>query len=276
MGDCSYCGKPAGLFRSQHAECQQKHELGKQNIISLVSSAASATISRESLQNNLKEIASQSFVSEDEQKALLVTGWESAVEQFLEDGFLEESEERKLLDLQETLALSKSDIAGSGALLTVVKAAVIRDVLKGIIPQRASISDGLPINFQKDEKIVWGFPNSEYLEDRTRRQYVGGSQGVSIRIMRGLYYRAGAFKGEAVDRTERIHVDTGWVVITNKHIYFAGPKKSLRVPYGKILSFQSFSNGIGLIRDASSAKPQVFVTGDGWFTYNLVTNLARL
>jgi hypothetical protein len=79
-----------------------------------------------------------------------------------------------------------------------------------------------------------------------------------------------------IDRTERIHVDTGLVVATSKHIYFTGPKKAFRVPYVKIVSFHPFSNGIGIIRDAATAKPQFFITHDGWFTYNLVTNLARL
>jgi hypothetical protein len=76
--------------------------------------------------------------------------------------------------------------------------------------------------------------------------------------------------------TERTHIDTGVVVVTNKSIYFAGPKKSVRLPYEKIVSFQRFSNGLGATRDAATAKPQIFVTGDGWFTYNLVTNLAQL
>ena len=157
-----------------------------------------------------------------------------------------------------------------------MKAAVIRDVLSGVIPQRMKLEANLPINFQKDEKVVWVFPGCEYLEDRTHRQYVGGSQGVSLRIMKGVYYRVGVFAGQPVDRTERVHIDIGVVVVTNKHIYFAGPVKAVRVPYAKIVSFQPFSDGIGVIRDASNAKPQIFVTGDGWFTYNLVTNLARL
>jgi len=134
----------------------------------------------------------------------------------------------------------------------------------------------LPVNLQKDEEVVWVFPSCEYLEDTPRREYVGHSQGMSFRIMKGVYYRVGGFKGRPVDRTERVHIDTGMVVITNKHIFFAGPVKALRVPYAKIVSFQPFSDGIGIIRDASSAKPQIFVTGDGWFTYNLVTNLAHL
>jgi len=123
---------------------------------------------------------------------------------------------------------------------------------------------------------VWVFQRCDYLEDKIHRQYEGGSQGVSIRVMKGVYYRMGAFKGQAVDRTERVHVDTGLVVVTDKNIYFAGPAESLRIPYTKIVSFQPFSDGIGVIRDAASAKPQIFVTHDGWFTYNLVTNLAKL
>ena len=30
------------------------------------------------------------------------------------------------------------------------------------------------------------------------------------------------------------------------------------------------------MRDAQSAKPQVFKTGDGWFAYNLAVNLAHM
>nr|CBX28878.1 hypothetical protein N47_B20240 [uncultured Desulfobacterium sp.] len=150
------------------------------------------------------------------------------------------------------------------------------DVLNGVIPQRMSIDGNLPINLQKGEQIVWAFSGSKYLEDKTRRQFVGGSQGVSIRVMKGVYYRVGAFKGQAVEHTERIHIDTGWVVVTNKNIYFAGPRKSVRLPYKKIVSFEPFSDGVGVMRDAATAKPQIFVTGDGWFTYNLVTNLSQL
>ena len=44
----------------------------------------------------------------------------------------------------------------------------------------------------------------------------------------------------------------------------------------RIVSFTPYTDGIGVQRDALTAKPQSFVTGDGWFTYNLVTNLAKL
>jgi hypothetical protein len=276
MGDCKFCGKPAGVLRSKHAECEERHENGKNEITAAISQALSPSGSLDALQSGLVDIAQRCYVSADERQRLFVQGWTSAVDRFLEDGVLDESEEKRLIELKSRFSLSQADLDTNGAFTRITKAAVIRDVLNGVIPRRVQVEGTLPINFQKCEEVVWVFPRSEYLEDKTRRQYVGGSQGVSVRIMKGVYYRVGAFAGQPVDRTERVHIDTGMVVITNKHIFFAGEVKALRVPYAKIVSFQPFSDGVGIIRDASSAKPQIFVTGDGWFTYNLVTNLAHL
>jgi hypothetical protein len=172
--------------------------------------------------------------------------------------------------------MSQTELDKNSSLTKIAKAAVLREVLDGKIPQRLSLDGSLPINFQKGEQLVWAFPQSNYLEDKTRRQYVGGSQGVSIRVMKGVYYRASAFKGHPVDQTVRVHIDSGWVAVTNKNIYFAGSLKSVRIPFTKIVSFEPFNDGIGVMRDAATAKPQIFVTGDGWFTYNLVTNLAQI
>lgn len=228
------------------------------------------------LEKEIARIEKSSFVPSSERKALLVRSWENSVAQFLEDGILETTEEERLVEFKERFALSQSDLDKNGALTRIAKAAVLRDVLNGVVPQRMSVHGNLPINLQKGEQIVWAFAGSEYFEDKTRRQSVGGSQGVSVRVMKGVYYRVGAFKGHAVENTERVHIDTGWVVVTTKNFYFAGSQKSIRMPYAKIVSFQPFSDGIGVMRDAVTAKTQIFVTGDGWFTYNLVTNLSQL
>lgn len=41
------------------------------------------------------------------------------------------------------------------------------------------------------------------------------------------------------------------------------------------VSLDLYEDGIGVMRDVQTAKPQEFRTGDGWFIYNLVTNLAQ-
>ncbi|NTU73943.1 hypothetical protein HGB07_07355, partial [Candidatus Roizmanbacteria bacterium] len=202
-------------------------------------------------------------------------GWECAVDKFLEDGVLDELEQKRLVGFSKHFGFSQEDLNINGAWTKIVKAAILQDIMNGAVPDRVNIQGSIPINLQKGETVVYAFADTEYLQDKTRRQTIGASQGVSIRIMNGVYYRVGAFKGRPVEYNERVNVDAGWFVVTNKHIYFAGKLKSFRIPYIKIVSFEPFSDAIGVMRDAASAKAQFFITGDGWFTYNMITNLSR-
>ena len=52
-------------------------------------------------------------------------------------------------------------------------------------------------------------------------------------------------------------------------------RRKFRVRYDRIVSFDPYDDGFGIMRDAQTAKPQTFRTG-GWFAYNLATNLAQL
>ena len=283
MGNCTYCGNPAGFFRSKHAECEQQHqqrqrviERGKERIKTEACRVIKSTEGFSELEKTISEMEGVSTFSNAERKEILIKAWETSVEQFLEDGILDETEEKRLVEFKNHFVLSQSDLDKNGALTKTAKAAVLRDVMNGVLPQRVNVDGNININFQKNEQLVWVFPTSDYLEDKTKRQYVGESRGVSVRVMKGVYYRVGAFKGQTIDRTERTHLDTGLVVCTNKNIYFSGQNKSLRVPYSKVVSFLPFSDGFGILRDTATAKPQIFVTGDGWFAYNLVSNLAQL
>lgn len=74
---------------------------------------------------------------------------------------------------------------------------------------------------------------------------VGGSQGVSIRIAKGVYYRVGAFKGQPVEYSERVFVGSGLFAVTNRHIYLSGGK-SFRIQHDKIVTIEPFTNGVGM------------------------------
>src|SRR5205814_5647444 len=127
---------------------------------------------------------------------------------------LNEDVESRLLELKAALSLDDSQLQRTGTWDRMVKSAMIRDVLNGLIPKRVSFDGNLPFNFQKGEEVVWAFQHADYLEDIKRREYVGGSQGVSVRVMKGVYYHVGAFKGHTVQRTERSHIDTGLIAVT--------------------------------------------------------------
>ena len=276
MGNCIYCGKPAGFLRKSHKECKLRYEKGKNEIISLVGKVGSAGGDLKQLEVSLKQVASRANIDPSTMRSLVVTGWERAVDAAFDDGILTENEENALSELKEYFSLSQQELDRNGAFTKIVKGAILRDILDGKIPERVHIDGNLPFNLQKTEKIVWVFQGVDYYEQKTRTRYVGGSQGVSIRIAKGVYYRTGGFKGERVQTSETIHADTGLLGVTNKHIYFAGTSKRFRINYNKIVAFEPYSDGIGIQRDAQTAKPQTFVTGDGWFTYNLITNLAQM
>ena len=55
--------------------------------------------------------------------------------------------------------------------------------------------------------------------------------------------------------------------LTTKHIYFASDRKRFRIRYDKIVAFEPYEDGFGIMRYAQTSKPQAFRTGDGWFPY---------
>lgn len=275
MGTCRYCGKPAGFLRTQHKECRRAFETGAAEIVGLVAKSLSDPVEPQMLVSQAKRIAERSFIDQNTLSATLREAWFKAIDRAFEDGILTQQEEDCLASMMDTFGLDRKALSDHPSYQRLVKGAVLRDVLEGKITERVSITGSLPFNFIKNEKLAWVFQNVPYHEMRTTTRYVGGSHGMSIRIMRGVYYRVGAFRGRPVQQSEMAHVDTGIMAVTDAHIYFGGALKSFRIPYEKIVSFQPYEDGIGIQRDAQTAKPQVFVTGDGWFTYNLITNLAK-
>lgn len=276
MANCLICGQPAGLLRRKHKECEAKHSEGLSQMLAIATDAALGKAPVDGLEARLSELAKASLVPSSDIQNLLVRGWEQAVAHFLEDGHLDTAEEEHLSRFLSQFALSQETLDVHGAYSRLVKGAVLRDIMNGVVPERVQVQGNLPFNFQKTEKLVWLFPEVKYYEDRKRRHYVGGSHGMSFRIAKGVYYRVGAFKAQPVETTETALVGSGMLGVTNRHLYFSGGGKSFRIRHDKIVSIEPYSDGVGIHRDAATAKPQVFATGDGWFTYNLLMNVSSL
>lgn len=279
MGTCIYCGKPAGFLRSKHRECEEKRKQGLVEMARLARNAALGEGSEgsfEKLPVRLAEIAKDSFISPEEIRAAYIVGWGQAVSHFLEDGNLDPQEERQLTLFANHFGLTQTELDKTGGYTQFLKGIVLRELMEGKIPSRFRPVGVLPFNFQKNESLIWVFKNVDYYEERTYRQYVGGTRGMSFRIAKGVYYRTGSFRGHPVETTEKVHLGTGTLAVTTKHLYFHGSRKAFRVRFDKIVSFTPFSDGVAIQRDAATAKPQFFITGDGWFTYNLLVNASQL
>ena len=276
MAKCPYCGEEAGFLRKLHQECQQKHDDGVKKVLSLAQNYIFSRNPLERLEQELNQVTSSTFIDPEQTKGLLIQAWGQAVDTTLEEGDFSTEIENSLIAFKDHFSLSRDDLDNIGAWPKIVKMAILRDIFEGKVSERVIISGSLPFNFQKGETIVWLFHGVKYFEERSRRQYEGGSHGVSLRVAKGVYYRVGSFRAQPVVTQETVHVDTGQLAVTNKHIYFAGDRKAFKLPFNKIVAFTPYDDGIGIQRDAMTAKPQSFLTGDGWFTYNLIVNLAKM
>ena len=245
----------------------------------LVLAARMAALSTEEGDKHLNAISDslrESELTDGQARSMLVRAWETAVQGALEDGVISLDEEHALSLYLHHFDLSSADVNVNGTHTTLVKAGAIRELAQGIIPERQKLSGRVPFNLMKSEKLVWVFEGVDYIETVTRRETHGSSQGLSIRVMRGVYYRPSTFRSRTVEWDETGRVDTGLMGLTTKHIYFAGTKKRFRVRYDRIVTFEPYEDGVGIMREAQTAKPQMFITGDGWFAFNLATNLAQM
>lgn len=275
MGTCQYCGQDAGFFKKQHDECYQKYTRSFSQMVSLATSAAKNNFALQTLEQQLNIIESAALPVKLNRRQVLISGWEQAVDDILNDNVLTTAEEAQVMTYVQKFGLNQNDLNSNGSFTRLVYGCALRDVLEKGTTSRAVITFQLPFNLQKNESLVWCFRNVPFYEEKIYKSYVGRSHGMSFRVMRGVYYRVGSSRGYPVETSRTEQVDTGVLGVTTQHIYFSGQKKSFRIPYKKIVSFTPYSDGIGICKDAENAKPQTFITGEGWFVYNLVMNLSQ-
>ena len=204
--------------------------------------------------------------------------WGRAVDEALEDGLLSQDEEASLGRFMQHFELSQSQLDGNGRYTKLVQAGVLRDVVESHLPDRMDFGDRMPFNLMKSEDMIWVFHDAKYYKTKTEREFRGSSLGVSVRVASGVYLRPSQFRGRSHSREVTIHADTGMLGVTTKHLYFHGERERFRVRHDKIVSFEPFTDGLGIMRDNLRAKPETFGVGDdeGWFIYNLVTNIGNL
>ena len=121
-----------------------------------------------------------------QRRRTLIRAWEAAVEGALEDGLLSLDKENALAKYANHFGLTQQDLDGNGVQTSLVQAAVIRDVTRGIVPQHQRVNGALPFNLMKSEQLIWVIQDVDYLETVVRRERRGTSHGVSIWVARGL------------------------------------------------------------------------------------------
>jgi hypothetical protein len=272
MGKCRYCGKPAGLFRRQHQECRTRHDEAASKIPAFFVKALQSPMPAEQFCELIDRDVEANFISATERDQLVDRGFSGMVDAALAGGSLTNEADARIDDLRQAFGLSAADLGEAGAAL--VKARILRALDAGQ-PDTVKITVDGPLapRFERGERPLWCFRSARYLTFRSRTHYVGGSAGVSIRVMKGVYYRVGSFHGEPVKMEYLNEEDSGALTITLQNVYFVGTRRALKIPVRKIAATHLYSDGIEILQYGATAKPAVFTMNDAPFAASLVARL---
>ena len=197
----------------------------------------------------------------------LVSVLEQKILEYLSDGIVSYEQEHNLSTLIERASFTDSTILQKSPVYQkLIQSLILRDIKEGKTLERLNI-EGLPILLGSKEELLWVFRNVRGYEEKTGRRYTGGSQGVSLRLCKGVYYRVGANKGHSVEYQYQNDLGAGVFILTNKNIYFIGGKQ-VKMSISKVLSFEAYRDGIMLVKDGATPKPYTFVGFDPWFVIN--------
>ena len=284
MGKCTFCGEPAGFLHSEHPDCRKRNDERKAEQTRLLGElerdATDAALKGEAAVAEavpqLTQRASAPELAGTNTRGAIVKAWGTAINRLLDGEGVTKQNEAALSSYASAFALTEDEKKEGDALDRLVKALILHDAASGTLTSRLTFNGPVPFLLKKGEFLLWLFKDVRFLQLREFTHFEGRSVGVGVRVMKGVYLRTGAFRGAPVKHEQTVTMDTGFFGMTQQAVYFAGPRKSFRIPYSKLVRVQPYSDGVGLQKDGVSAKPMSFTPLDGWFAYNLVTNLAAL
>jgi hypothetical protein len=124
-----------------------------------------------------------------------------------------------------------------------------RDVAKRVTV--AAANDGrLPVLptahliSKKSEFIHWE-DGANLMKEVVLREFVGGYSGFSFPIAKGVRYRTGSARGHSVVVGTQMQIeDNGYLTVTSQRVAYMGARKSMEIPYAKLMSMDVFTDGI--------------------------------
>ncbi len=92
-------------------------------------------------------------------------------------------------------------------------------------------------------------------------EWRGASQGFSFRVAKGVRYRVGSTRGHLVTVGTQLQVaDTGFLSVTSQRAAFLGERKTVEMPYAKLLGMNMFSDAISFSLSSRQNAPLIKVT----------------
>ena len=273
MGDCRYCGKSAGFLRKEHKECAAAHAQGLDSIGNVCVEAALHGVEVNQLPSKVRAIGAVAYIdtSEAAMATTLARGWGQALKAAMDDHFLSNEEKRALNRYRAHYNLSASHLDRNGH-FTLFRMMNLLNALSehGLVP-RFDGARSAAFNLMKSEELLWLFGGTDYFEQITRRSSEA-ARWASASGWRRRLHPAGRVPrpfgriefGAAYRLGHAGHHDQAYLFQREQQEF---PGQAV-----KIVSFDPYEDGLGIMRDTARAKPEIFRMGatDAWFLLNII------
>lgn len=241
-----------GIFQTiinKYKDTKQKSLNKKEFKQSLLQAVNDGKLTKEEIDELDKKKVELSLTKEDI-KSMRAEIFAVAFSVAKEDNQVTEDEEKELKEIQKYLGLADDEIQTTKKELARLR--LLNEIQKGNLSNISVVN----LVTQKGEMTYWAEPAILVEEKIIRRRYEGGSQGVSLRVMKGVSYHVGGHRGHIVSETGSVPVSDGELIITSKRVIFRGDGKAFAIKLDKILDVQIFTNGLHFSENNKS-KPRM-------------------
>ncbi len=127
MGKCKYCGQDAGFFHSKHAECEQRHLSGVARIKSILAGCFQHKEDFYLHQGEIQKLCQEAHISDDDARSIYCESFDAAIEQYLDDGIIDQNEERSVARFMQFTGLPQQVLNVNKSLEKVVQSKCFRN-----------------------------------------------------------------------------------------------------------------------------------------------------
>lgn len=299
MPSCIHCGESSGLLRREHAACRERHDSAVGQFPGFFVKYLASPMPPDKFRALAEDVAAGAFIRGEEFKTVCASGIEAMVEAATVGGELTPDDSAHIATLGEVFGIDPHSLPKAGARLA--KASLLRELKDGKLPGGVELGGPVLLNLDRDESVVWIFNNVTCYslargdKPATHSQQAGRA-GVSMRMngykapparepdpeppsdaKRTSKKKSARDPGTAEDGSQGLALEgIGDLVLTNKNLSFLSDTIALKIALRHIVALVPHADGLRVMRDEGSGRPQTFVIDDPSFAATAITLLNRL
>jgi hypothetical protein len=113
------------------------------------------------------------------------------------------------------------------------------------------------INLQAGEAVYGCLPGTTLMEPHSVRTHRAGSNGVSIRVAKGLSFRLGGIAGRSESHEELRSLDVGPLILTSERLIFIGSLRTKNISLADLLGLEAFTDALR-VSQVGKSKPEIY------------------